>query len=88
MKQENLSIYDLIWAIRRIARVMECEQNGCIVGDLMIDAIAFFKMENGKSRLWHISKSCTWLPEEESQFNENLYRVSKENDLYTIEKIK
>lgn len=88
MKKENLDIYDLIWTIRGVAREMNCTHNGCVVGDLMIDAVTFFKMENGQTRLWYISQSCTWLPESEDQFSENLYKVSKENDLYTIEKIK
>lgn len=88
MKKENLDIYDLIWSIRNIARAMECQHNGCIVGDLMIDAVAFSKMNDGETRLWYISQTCTWLPDDEDQFQENLYRVSKDNGVYTIEKIK
>ncbi len=88
MKKENLDIYDLIWSIRQIARAMECQHNGCIVGDLMIDAIAFYKMNDGDTKLWYISKSSTWCPYNEDQFSENLYRVSKDNGVYTIERIK
>ena len=88
MKKEKFNIYDLIWAIRHIVRYLNCTPNGAIVGDLMTDAITFYKMENGESKLWHINKSCTWIADDESQFQENLYRVSKEDDLYTIEKIK
>lgn len=88
MRQENLSIYELIWVIRGIAKKMDCEPNGCILGDLMIDAIAFYKMQDGETRLWHIFKSGTWCTDDEDQFQENLYRVSKDNGVYTIEKIK
>lgn len=88
MKKENLGIYDLIWSIRSIARDLECQHNGCIVGDLMIDAIAFYKMNDGDTKLWYISKSSTWCTDNEDQFSENLYRVSKDNGVYTIEKIK
>lgn len=88
MKQENLSIYNLIGVIRGIAEKMDCEPNGCILGDLMIDAIAFHKMQDGETFLWHIFKSGTWCTNDEDQFQENLYRVSKDNGVYTIEKIK
>lgn len=88
MKKGNLDIYELIWIIRDIAREMNCIHNGCIVGDLMIDAVSFNRMENGQTKLWHIEKGLTWIPFSEDQFQENLYIVSKENDVYTIEKIK
>ena len=88
MKKENLDIYDLVWEVRSIARTMDCIPNGCVVGDLMIDAISFYRMNDGETKLWHISRFGTWVPDDEDAFGENLYRVSKENDLYTIEKLK
>lgn len=88
MKKENLDIYELIWAMRDIAREVDCIHNGCVVGDLMIDAVTFSRMLNDTEYLWHIAKSMTWIPVSEDQFGMDLYRVRKENDLYTIEKIK
>lgn len=88
MKKGNLDIYALVWVVRRIAYEMNCTPNGCVLGDLMIDAIAFARMIDGETKLWHISKSSTWCPDDEDLFSENLYRVSKDNGVYTIEKIK
>lgn len=88
MKKGNLDIYELIWIIRDIAREMNCTHNGCVVGDLMIDAVTFYRMSDGMELLWHIERGLTWMPVSEDQFGKDLYRVSKENDVYTIEKIK
>ena len=88
MKKENLDIYELIWAIRDIVREMNCIHNGCVVGDLMIDTVTFYRMDNGTERLWHIERSMTWIADSEDQFSENLYKISKVNDMYNIEKIK
>lgn len=88
MKKGNLDIYELIWEMRDIAREVDCIHNGCVVGDLMIDAVTFSRMLNETEYLWHIEKGMTWIPVSEDQFGMDLYRVRKENDLYTIEKIK
>jgi hypothetical protein len=88
MKKEHLSIYNLVWTMREIARELDCEHNGCVVGDLMIDAIRFSKMEDGDYSLWHIEKTCTWITKNEDMFDSNLYVVSKNNWYYSIEKIK
>lgn len=88
MKKGNLDIYELIWEMRDIAREVACIHNGWVVGDLMIDAVTFSRMHNNTEYLWHIEKGMTWIPASEDQFGMDLYLVSKENDLYTIEKIK
>ena len=88
MKKENLSIFDLIWTIQSIAKEMNCEPNGCIVGDLMIDALTFNRLNDGAIRYWHIEKSLTWVAETQGTFEKDVYMIRKENNMYNIEKIK
>lgn len=42
-KEDFLNIYALIWAMNRIARGI-CDFNGCVSGDLMIDALSVSRM--------------------------------------------
>ena len=88
MKKGNLDIYELIWIIRDIAREMNCTHNGCIVGDLMIDALTFNRLNDGAIRYWHIEKSLTWVAETQGMFEKDVYMIRKENNMYNIEKIK
>lgn len=88
MKKGNLDIYELIWIIRDIAREMNCTHNGCVVGDLMIDALTFNRLNDGAIRYWHIEKSLTWVAETQGMFEKDVYMIRKENNMYNIEKIK
>lgn len=87
MKKEFSDIYSLLWELYRIARSVS-DLNGCIAGDLMIDAFAIGRMREGEERLWHVGKGLTWMSDSEDEFPSSMYRIKLEGKIYSIEKIK
>lgn len=92
MYKENFSnIYALLWAMNRIARGI-CDFNGCVPGDLMIDALSVNRMnDNDNIRYWHVDKYSTWMADDENQFEKSVYVIrydSKREKEYSIEQIK
>ena len=90
-KKEFPGIYDLIWAMNRIARGI-CDLNGCVSGDLMIDALSVSRMNDEDNvRYWHVEKRLTWMAGNEDQFEGDVYVIrydSKRKDRWSIEQIK
>lgn len=91
MKQEFANVYDLIWAMNRIAKSL-CDMNSGASGDLMIDAISVNRMNDEDNiRYWHVERSFTWMADDENQFDKNVfvihYDAANENP-YSIEQIK
>lgn len=90
-KEEFSNIYALIWAMNRIARKL-CNLNGCISGDLMIDALSVSRMNDDDNvRYWHIESRSTWMADDENQFDSSVYVIrydSSREDIYSIEQIK
>lgn len=90
-KNEFSNIYDLLWAMNRIARGI-ADLNGCVSGDLMIDALSVNRMSDDDNvRYWHVGKHSTWMADNEDQFESNVYVIrydSKRANVYSIEQIK
>ena len=90
-KNEFSNIYDLIWAINRIARGI-ADLNGCVSGDLMIDALSVNRMNDDNNvRYWHVEKHSTWMTDNEDLFESNVYVIrydSKRANVWSIEQIK
>lgn len=90
-KEEISNIYDLLWAMNRIARGI-CDLNGCVSGDLMIDALSVNRMNDGDNiRYWHVDKYSTWMADNEEQFDSSVYVIrydSNREKVYSIEQIK
>lgn len=90
-KKDCLNIYDLLWAMNRIARGI-CDLNGCASGDLMIDAISVNRMNSEDNvRYWHVDRSYTWMANDENQFNSSVYVIrydSNRANVYSIEQVK
>ena len=87
MKKEFYDVYGLTWEMYRIARSVS-DLNGCIAGDLMIDALAIGRMREGDERLWHVSRGLTWMPDSVDEFPVSVYRIEFKNMIYSIEKLK
>lgn len=90
-KDEFSNIYDLLWAMSRIARGI-ADLNGCVLGDLMIDALSVNRMSDDNNvRYWHVEKHSTWMADNEDQFESNVYVIrydSERANVYSIEQIK
>ena len=90
-KEDFSNIYALIWAMNRIARGI-CSLNGCVSGDLMIDALSVSRMNDDDNvRYWHVEKSSTWMADNEDQFVSSVYVIrydSKRANVWSIEQIK
>lgn len=90
-KEVCSDIYELLWAMNRIARGI-CDLNGCVSGDLMIDALSVSRMNDDDNiRYWHIEKHSTWMADDENQFESSVYVIrydSNRENVYSIEQIK
>ena len=90
-KEDFLNIYALIWAMNRIARGI-CDFNGCVSGDLMIDALSVSRMNDEDNvRYWHVEKYSTWMADNEAKFDSVVYVIrydSKRENRWSIEQIK
>lgn len=90
-KEEFSNIYDLLWSMNRIARCI-CDLNGCVSGDLTIDALSVNRMSDDDNvRYWHIEKHSTWMADNEDQFESSVYVIrydSTRANIWSIEQIK
>lgn len=90
-KEDFSNIYALVWAMNRIARDI-CDLNGCVSGDLMIDALSISRMNDDDNvRYWHVEKYFTWMADNEDQFGNSVYVIrydSKRENVWSIEQIK
>ena len=90
-KKEFPGIYDLIWAMNRIAQGI-CDFNGSVSGDLMIDALSVSRMNDEDNvRYWHVEKRLTWMDDNEDLFDSGVYVIrydSKRENRWSIEQIK
>ena len=91
MKQEFANVYDLTWAMNRIAQSL-CDMNSGASGDLMIDAISVNRMNDEDNiRYWHVGRGFTWMADDENQFENNVFVIhydTENENPYSIEQIK
>jgi hypothetical protein len=87
MNEQRYCLAELMFELNAIVRRIEYDRHSNIIGYLLCDAVDIGAMNNRDKLVWNVGMATTLLTDRMIDLTE-AYEIEKQDDLYTIKRIK